>query len=228
MIKIIRLFFSIPLILLAIYASCFAQSTPPGWTRLDDCWLATSDYADGDSFHVTQTGGSFHFRLYFVDCPETDSRFPDRVYEQMRAFGLVNVESVMSAGRQAHEFTVRALSSPFTVLTKWEDARGDSHQERFYAIVIYQKKNLAEELVRAGLARAFGMFANYPSEQGGHRFFAKLKNLQNQAAREHLGAFAGSSSTPGVCEPLVDQQGRVTDDILKGSARTLEIEIERP
>lgn len=122
------------------------------------------------------------------------------------------------------------LSRPFTVLTKWEDARGDSAQERFYAVVLIDDKNLAEELVRSGFARAFGMHADYPSQTGARQFKAKLKRLQNEAARMRIGAFAGSAAVSPVPEkksrPYEDQQGVVSDSILEEGLRSIEMEFK--
>ena len=43
---------------------------------------------DGDSFHVSVNGKEYIFRLYFVDTPEVDTEFPQRVKEQARYFGI--------------------------------------------------------------------------------------------------------------------------------------------
>ncbi|NDG70000.1 MAG: hypothetical protein EBY32_01630 [Proteobacteria bacterium] len=205
-------------VFLAAVASVSAAPVPEGWNALENCRLAQADYADGDSFHVIHRGRNYQFRLYFVDCPETDMRFPERIEEQMKAFGL-DANGIMAAGQRAHAFTVDALSRPFSVLTKWEDARGASAQERFYAVVLVENKNLAEELVRSGLARAYGMYTDYPSEVGGRQFVAKLRRLQNQATRSKVGAFAQSVTIPPSPReknrPFADPQGIMSDRILE-------------
>ena len=224
-----RLPFFFALLFFVAVSPLVANPVPPGWTALDNCRLEQADYADGDSFHVINRGRNFHFRLYFVDCPETDVRFSERIHDQMKAFGL-DEKGIVAAGHQAHAFTSRMLSRPFTVLTKWEDARGDSAQERFYAVVLIDDKNLAEELVRSGFARAFGMHADYPSQTGARQFKAKLKRLQNEAARMRIGAFAGSAAVSPVPEkksrPYEDQQGVVSDSILEEGLRSIEMEFK--
>lgn len=55
------------------------------WQKLENCQLVADEYGDGDSFHVRQGDKDFIFRLYFVDCPETDNRFPERVEEQAKS-----------------------------------------------------------------------------------------------------------------------------------------------
>jgi endonuclease YncB( thermonuclease family) len=185
--------------------SAFATPPPEGWEALDHCRLSTSTYADGDSFHVTHHGKTQIFRLYFVDCPETDSRIPERIKDQQDAFGL-NEQGVISAGHQAAAFTKKLLARPFTVLTKWEDARGASRQKRFYAIVIVDGKNLATELVRNGWARAYGMPADFPDKYRRKAFAADLRLLEARSTRAKVGAFAGSSKV------LADQEEKTPAD----------------
>ena len=223
-------FFLLPVLLLwAAVFSLDASQAPAGWTVLENCRLVQSDYADGDSFHVTQLGRNHHFRLYFVDCPETDLRFPERIRDQMKAFGL-DEKGVVAAGQQAHEFTSRMLARPFTVLTKWQDARGDSKQERFYAVVLIDNKNLAEELVRSGFARAFGMHADFPSEAGSRQFMAKLRRLQSEAIRLRVGAFSHSAAVPPVANNRnasdADSQGAMPERILDEGLRSIEVDFK--
>lgn len=163
------------------------------WEKLDNCRLASDQYMDGDSFHVIHQGKNHIFRLYFVDCAETDASFPDRVADQMKDFGLANQAAVLAAGEKAKEFTKKILAGQFTVLTKWENARGNSRQARNYAVILVGKKNLAEELARAGLARAYGMPADYPDAARAKSFKDNLRRLQANAIRKKVGAFAGTS-----------------------------------
>jgi len=146
---------------------------------------------DGDSFHVECGGKNYHFRLYFVDCPETDTRFPDRIRDQSQHFGITPDQSI-KVGFKAKEFTKRMLHRPFTVLTRWYNARGASAQERFYAVVLCDGKNLAEELVAAGFARPFGMRANFPDGPRSKDFIANLKRLEGRAMRSRAGAWSKS------------------------------------
>jgi hypothetical protein len=84
------------------------------------------------------------------------------------------------------------LHRPFTVLTRWYNARGASAQERFYAVVLCDGKNLAEELVAAGFARPFGMRANFPDGPRSKDFIANLKRLESRAMRSRAGAWSKS------------------------------------
>lgn len=181
-----------------------------GWEKLENCQLVESDYFDGDSFHVKHAGKSSHFRLYFVDTPETDTRFPDRVAEQAKHFG-VPVKEVLRVGKEAGKVTQRLLSRPFTVFTKWEDARGQSKQKRYYAVArLADGRTLQEALVEGGWARAFGMPAEYPDRGGKAAFMARLRALESKARSARSGGYgggkagaaaAGSSSLPGAPTP---------------------------
>lgn len=172
-----------------------AKSSSPHWVELSPCHLAKSDYSDGDSFHVVCRGRNYHFRLYFVDCPETDTRIPERVTEQARAFGI-DENKIIAAGENAHTFTRHFLSDDFKVLTKWEDARGSSKKQRFYAIIMVNNKDLATELVRNGWARVYGKPADFPDQPSRWLFLKKLRQLESQARAGQLGAFSNKELQP--------------------------------
>jgi len=101
------------------------------------------------------------FRLYFVDAPETDEMTPRRLVEQAKYFAIT-VPQAIEVGRAAKEFTRQKLSEPFTVFTHMSDAMGQSRLERFYAFVQTNEGDLSEQLVRNGLARAYGFKAAPP------------------------------------------------------------------
>ena len=61
-------------------------------------------------------------------------------------------------------------------------------QNRYYAIIVSADgKRLDEELVRAGLARAYGMGAEWPERMERERFLRKLGTIENKAKREKVG-----------------------------------------
>lgn len=203
------------------------------WRTLPGCNLVATEYADGDSFHVRQGGRDYVFRLYFVDTPETDSRFPDRVKEQAKYFKIPR-KRINAAGEQAAQFTAGLLAQPFTVVTKWEDARGESRQERFYAIVLCGGQNLAEALVRAGWARSYGMSADYPTEAQGRTFRKKLDELEVRARESGAGTWgmaAASDSAPrkssapsqSKAKPAPDKSNdKVGDDVFEKLGEMIE------
>jgi len=214
--------------LFPLMPSVFGLPAPAGWSELANCRLSLSEYSDGDSFYVVHDGKTHLFRLYFVDCPETDDRFPDRLAAQGEAFGL-GTAGVMAAGRQAAKFTTKLLARPFTVYTKWVDARGASKQQRFYAVIMVGGKNIASELIRNGWARAYGMPADFPTAAGGKSFAKELRRLQAQAIREKAGAFSGSTKvlaageTEVPEEEFIDHESELGATIIQDGIGDLEI-----
>lgn len=179
--------------LLFLLSATAALASP--WQVLEGCRLAKSDYADGDSFHVIHRGKNLHFRLYSVDCPETDDRYKDRLRAQARYF-KVNRATLLAAGEKAHAFTEDQLDAPFTVITRWQDAEGASSQQRFFAVVqTASGANLAELLVGAGWARSYGAPAEYPSAASASRNRAKLDTLESTARTKQLGIWGLSKVT---------------------------------
>ena len=157
------------------------------WTVLADCRLLRSGGNDGDSFHVKHDGKEYIFRLYFVDAAETVMTYPDRVRHQAEYFNL-NDEDTVKLGEAAKKFTLSLLASgPFTVVTKWEDAKGSSHLPRYFALVATAQGDLDELLVQEGLVRRYGM----PVKNSiGQRKLARLKHLENEAKNQKVGAWA--------------------------------------
>ena len=119
------------------------------WTTFEDCTLIEDPANDGDSFHVRYKEREYVVRLYFVDCPETDSRYPDRVKEQGDYFGGLSEKETMRVGKKATEFTEKWLKGgSFTMHTRYEDAQGASSKKRYYVWIEKDDKILAEDLVR--------------------------------------------------------------------------------
>ena len=156
------------------------------------CELPEDSYMDGDSFQGTApTGYTYVWRLYGVDCPESDDRQPDRVKAQAKHFGIGD-KAVLKWGKKAGEFTKKALSKGFTVHTKKEKARGASKKQRYYAIVMVGEKSLAEMLVEEGYARAYGMPVDSPLGRGvdKERFMRLLERAERKAKRDKKGIWA--------------------------------------
>ncbi len=157
-----------------------------GWTVLEGCRLLKSGGNDGDSFHVMHDGKEYIFRLYYVDTPETSMSYPDRVRDQARYFGI-DTDKTVRLGKEASYFTERILSrGPFTVVTKWQDAMGNSRLPRNYAIVVTAEGDLDELLAAEGLVRLYGMKIDggYGSQK--HRI---LEQLEAEAKKEQFGAW---------------------------------------
>lgn len=158
------------------------------WMTFKNCQLVDDKYFDGDSFHVkAPTGYTYVFRLYGVDCPETDDLVPARITEQSKAFGIPE-KDVLRWGKRAKTFTHKFLSKPFTVITCKAKAGGRSSQNRYYAIILNaQGERLDEALVKAGLARAHGVGAAWPERMKPERYSRKLTTLEHAAKRDRAG-----------------------------------------
>lgn len=167
------------------------QKSAETWEILDGCRLATNANAtvDGDSFHVRHNEREYIFRLFFVDAPESDATLAERAKDQAAYFGI-SPNDIPRAGRLASQFTREVLSgASFTVITRWRNAGGRSALARFYAVVLVNGKNLAEELVAHGHARIFGLRANWPDGPRSTTFINKLKNLELSAREKKLGVW---------------------------------------
>jgi len=164
-----------------------------GWQSYE-CQLAIDKYHDGDSFSgKAQTGYTYVWRLYGVDCPEADERQPERLEEQAKHFG-VDTKTVLKWGREAADFTAKTLSRGYTAHTQKHDARGASRKNRYYAVILVKNQDLAELLVLEGLARAFGMSVAFPPDKNvdEERFMRNLRNLENRAKSAKKGIWSES------------------------------------
>lgn len=70
-------------------------------------------------------------RLYFVDTPEAETAYRDRIDEQAAYFGITRAQAIALAA-EASAFTKERLSRPFTVWTRWRSALGRSALGRVY------------------------------------------------------------------------------------------------
>lgn len=161
------------------------------WERLKNCRLIENESNDGDSFHVEHQGTEYIFRLYFADTPESeiDSRVADRVAEQAAHFGVTQEES-LKWGHAAKKFSEKALRRPFTVVTRFQKAMGASKLQRYYAVILPEDGNtdLAEMLVEAGLARAYGQVVDAPKGKG----MADYKRMEKRARNGQMGIYGGN------------------------------------
>ena len=161
------------------------------WVTMEDCILVPNASNDGDSFHVRVKRKEYIFRLYFVDSPETDATLADRLDEQAKYFGIT-VAQALQVGEMAKTFTVEKLSHPFTVYTCRQDALGRSKKERFYAIVQTGNQDLAEELVKNGLARIHGASGKPIGLLAADGEWARLEQMQAGAKGEKVGGWGAN------------------------------------
>jgi endonuclease YncB( thermonuclease family) len=160
------------------------------WVTLKNCRLLENASNDGDSFHVKADGEEYLFRLYHVDTPESeiDSAVADRVAVQAEHFGLTQEES-LRGGEKAKEFTEKVLSKPFSVVTRWQKALGRSKLQRYYAVILVGgNDDLAELLVKAGFARAFGQVVDAPKGKS----MADYARMEKTAKAGGMGLYGGN------------------------------------
>lgn len=177
------------LLLITMLWWCVPAADAAKWRVVENCKLIESESNDGDSFHVRYNKRHYIFRLYFVDAPETDTGIPERVTEQAQYWG-VDEKTAVRLGHKAAEFSRDFLKDGFTVMTKFDDARGRSDRGREYAIIKVGDKYLAEELVRNGLARIFGVNVDIPDGPSEQNFIWRLKSAEREAKKEQVGGWA--------------------------------------
>jgi endonuclease YncB( thermonuclease family) len=170
----------------------FAQHAPPAqpFQRLDGCAYKPQRWDDGDSFHVILPDQKeLIFRLYFVDTPEEERVYADRIAEQAAYFGITP-DAAIQTGREASEFTKQALTKPFTIYTRWRRALGRSTIWGYYAIVVTADgHDLNELLVSAGLARIYGTRTPLPDGRDSRTYLARLTELEAQAKAARRGVW---------------------------------------
>jgi competence protein ComEA len=166
------------------------------WQRYENCQLVANEANDGDSFHVRADGHEYIFRLYFVDTPETSNDFPARVAAQAKYFHLT-VPQTLQVGLEAERYTRQQLSRPFTVITRKQDARGQSRLPRYFAIVETGNEGLAEQLVAKGLARVHGIAARAPGVSAPAVEKRRLLQLESKARSGKLGGWGLAAARVG-------------------------------
>jgi len=190
--------------LLFLFLTLTAFASDP-LIHLERCTLVKADWSDGDSFPVrTADGKEITIRLYGADCIEwhvTDESDARRLRAQRRYFGIsgfggspqTSIEAAKGFGEKAAQEVARALAEPFTVHTAFSDARGDGRYKRFYGFITTSKgEDLATRLVGLGLARAFGVYRETPDGTSSKEFRASLQDIELQAAKKGLGAWAAT------------------------------------
>ena len=176
--------------LILVCLCCGALSAPAQeWTVINNCTLDFNPSNDGDSFHIRADGRSLYFRLYFVDCAETNEEFPDRNADQADYWDI-ELKDTLKVGKAAKEFTKSQLSRPFTVHTVWKDAKGGSGKRYFAFVTTHGGDDLAELLAENGLVRIYGASATHPDGTDENKMFDRLRKLERTARNRHLGGWS--------------------------------------
>ena len=178
--------------LVCLSAAAIAHKAPSStpFERLDGCVYKSQRWNDGDSFHVLlRNQKEVVFRLYFVDTPEEERVYADRIAEQAAYFGI-SADAALEVGKEAGEFTKRTLAKPFTTYTRWRRALGRSAIWRYYAIVVTADgHDLNELLVSNGLARIYGTRTPLPDGRDSREYLAHLHELENEAKAAKRGGW---------------------------------------
>jgi endonuclease YncB( thermonuclease family) len=146
---------------------------------------------DGDSFRLRCGDNEFNLRLYFVDAPESNLRYPERTREQSEYFS-VTLDETLKAGAKARETVQEILRKGFIVRTRWASATGRGRETRYYAFVEVGGKSLAEVLVGQGLARTKGVFVNLPTGEKAKAYAERLEAMEREARQKQLGVWASA------------------------------------
>jgi len=160
---------------------------------LTNCHYVVHKDNDGDSFHVKNGTNEFIVRLYFVDAPEPNMTYPQRTSEQSDYFG-VTIDETKKAGIKAMETVHELLREPFVIWTRWASAQGRAKTPRYYGLVEVGSTNLAECLVRQGLAQIKGVTPNLPTGEKSKTFVQHLRVLENEAKEKKVGLWANSKN----------------------------------
>ena len=170
------------------------------WRTKENCTLIENESNDGDSFHIRVAKRHYIFRLLWVDTPETEQRYPERVAEQAAYFGITP-EQATRVGKEAVKFSANFLKEPFTVYTQFDDAMGASNKDRDYAVIKVGDTYLMEALVSNGLARIFGLQELPEDGPSISTMRLRLKGLEADAKKNRRGAWAyaqESNTMPGM------------------------------
>ncbi|MGA0333013.1 MAG: thermonuclease family protein [Kiritimatiellia bacterium] len=165
----------------------FGRVQARDWTELEGVIFEENAANDADSFHAKRNRSRYLFRLYFLDAPETDLRYPDRVEEQAAYFG-VTPETAVKEAKNAAAFLQELLNGQsFTVYTRYADAQGASDMKRYYAMVKVGDRWLSELLVEKGYARIHGVGTELPDGTSERIFWSRLRKLEREAKAEKRG-----------------------------------------
>ena len=183
------------------------------WEELRGCRLLRNESNDGDSFHAVHNGKEYIFKLYFVDCPETNDEHPDRLADQAKHFDTTP-ERVKTIGRYAGAATAELLSDGFMAVTRWQEAGGGSRLPRYYAFIFIEGQDpkvpadLNAVLIANGLARVHGLKAKPPgAESKAGDLRDHYDSLEAEARSEKVGAWGDGALVPTMALPNSNNEG---------------------
>ena len=182
---------SLCFLILALLLPLAAHAASKPFQKIEACRWKADRWNDGDSFHVItgDAGKEIVARLYFVDAPEAETAYRDRLDEQAAYWGITR-EHAVTVAHEAAAFTAKRLAEPFTVWTRWNSARGRSALGRVYCIIITAEgRDLNELLVENGLARIYGVRTPLFDGRTSAQYRARLAELEAAAKKAKRGAW---------------------------------------
>ncbi|HYD57878.1 MAG TPA: thermonuclease family protein [Burkholderiales bacterium] len=180
-------------LLFTAFAAFSTQAAPAKWERLDACRYVPDKSNDGDSFLVQCANAKkFFVRLYFVDAPESEASFPERVRQQYDYFG-VTMDELTRGGAQARDYVQRLLANRyFNIYTRYSFAQGRSKATRYYGLVAVENRYLHEILLTEGLARNKGTRVGLPTGEKVKTYAVALQRLEDDARLRRKGVWVHS------------------------------------
>ncbi len=176
-----------------------AQPVCAGWSKLENAIYTEGSHSDGDSVEVIYEGKHHIFRLYFVDCLETNPRSRDRRLAQAKYFGIDSKvdKSAMGFGKEAARTTRDLLKKPFTVHTRWEPVSPGNPSIRAF-VETSDGQDLGTVLVERGLAiiRSGQALSDHPDGRSKGRILRGLREKETTARVKGSGAWKKQKSTP--------------------------------
>jgi endonuclease YncB( thermonuclease family) len=157
------------------------------WETLKNPTFDSASFTDGDSIPLVTEDGEMIINLYFIDAPETNDRYPDKINEQAQYWGRT-VEETIAAGKAAGEFVRTALENNFVVETRRASIAGGT-TPRYYGMIKIGDRYLSEMLVEAGFARVRGKTHELADGTSAAAFLEKLTPLENTAQTNQTGVW---------------------------------------
>jgi endonuclease YncB( thermonuclease family) len=175
-----------------------SKTLPPsvrqeGEFRIFSGGLKASKINDADSFLIdTPDKGEEHFRLYFVDSPETNARFIEKIRHQAGYFGATPTQ-IVEAGKRAKALTQQWLSNEaFEVITRGERVMKGKrdHAMIYFPQAPVGERWLAERLVRRGLGMISTKGSKLPDGTTAVEFNKQLREMEAAAKKSKQGAWS--------------------------------------
>jgi len=173
-----------------------------GFEKMENCRVIDHRWNDGDSFYVDNGFEKLHYRLYFVDTPESaykeyrdGNNNGSRLDDQGDYFGGLSRDYTAKVGQLAKKYVMQKLTKkPFTILTKGEPVTNRSDEQRIHGFVIIEHEGeptyLHELLVAKGLVRIKTRGTGLP---GGRSFYKQrdhLRLMEKEAKKAKVGAWS--------------------------------------